>query len=101
VGDGGGWRVRPFGFEVFRVPLVPGHELGNVGSEPPAAFAASGAGEVAEGFEEVMVVLEYRKPVVHLFCLGFAEPAEEEVTGERGTILRENIDGQPFLNQAM
>ncbi len=101
MGNGGGWRFLPLGSEVFRVPLVPLHQLGNVGSEPPGAFTASGAGVVAEGFEEVMVVLAYREPVVHLFCLGFAEPAEEEVTGERGTIWRENIDGQPFLNQAM
>jgi len=94
-GWGWGWRVRPFGPELFPDPLVPLHQLGNVGSQLPGAFAASGAGVMAEGFEELMVVLEYRKPVVHLFCLGFAEPAEEEVTGERGTILRENIDGQP------
>jgi len=89
-----GGRVRPFGFEVFRDPLVPGHELGNVGSELPGAFAASGAGVVAEGFEEVTVVLEYRKPVVHPFGVGFIEPGEEEVTGERGTILRDNIAGE-------
>jgi len=91
----GGWRVRSFGPELFRDPLVPKHELGNEGGQPPAAFAASGAGVMAEGFEEVMVVLAYREPVVHPFGVGFIEPGEEEVTGERGTILRENIDGQP------
>ena len=50
---------------------------------------------MAEGFEEVMVVLACREPVVHPFGVGFIEPGEEEVTGERGTIWRENIDGQP------
>lgn len=52
--------------------------LGTKGN-PPAAFAASGAGVVAEGFEEVMVLLEYREPVVHPFGVGF-----DRASGGRG-----------------